>query len=156
MIIRDARLQDLPALVKLSSQAFGLSAWESGVFHRLLQESQSRPRHQHMLVAESSPTHVVGYLILQLIVDEAEIQAVAVEESYRRRGVASALLREGLRHCSDMGGATVFLEVRESNHAARNFYHRFGFHDFGRRPDYYRHPAEDAILMRLNLLHPIQ
>lgn len=154
MIIRDARLPDLPAMVRLSSQAFGLSAWEPGVFHRLLQETQSRPRHQHMLVAEGAPNHVIGYLILQLIVDEAEIQAVAVEESCRRCGVASALLREGLRHCADMGGTTVFLEVRERNQAARSFYRRFGFQDFGRRPDYYRHPAEDAILMRLQLPHP--
>lgn len=152
MIIRDARLQDLPAMVNLSSQAFGLSAWEPGVFLRLLQEAKSRPRHQHMLVAESSPNHVIGYLILQLVADEAEIQAVAVEERCRRCGVASALLKEGLRHCLEMGGTTVFLEVRESNQAARNFYYRFGFQDFGRRPDYYRHPLEDAVLMRLNMI----
>lgn len=156
MIIRDARLQDLSAMVRLSSQAFGLSAWEPGVFHRLLQEAKSRPRHQYMLVAEGAPNHVIGYLILQMIVDEAEIQAVAVEEGCRRCGVASALLREGLRHCADTGGTTVFLEVRESNQAARNFYRRFGFEDFGRRPGYYRHPVEDAILMRLSLSPPAQ
>lgn len=151
MIIRDARQQDLTSIARLSGQAFGLSSWEPGVFHRLLQEAKNRPRHQYILVAESAPNHVVGYLVLQLIVDEAEIQAVAVEESCRRCGVASALLREGLRHCADMGGTTIFLEVRESNQAARNFYRRFGFQDFGRRPDYYRHPSEDAILMRFSL-----
>lgn len=153
MIIRDARLQDLTAMVRLSSQAFGLSAWEPAVFHRLLQEAKNRPRHQYMLVAEGAPNHVIGYLILQLVVDEAEIQAVAVDESCRRCGVASALLREGLRHCVEVGGNAVFLEVRESNQAARTFYRRFGFQDFGRRPDYYRHPSEDAILMRLSLPH---
>lgn len=155
MMIRDAGAQDLVAMVRLSSQAFGLSAWEPGVFQRLLQESKLRPRHQHMLVAENSSGHVIGYLILQLVVDEAEIQAVAVEENCRRCGVASALLREGLRHCAEMGGTTVFLEVRESNIAARNFYHHFGFQDYGRRPDYYRHPAEDAVLMRLSLLNNV-
>ena len=152
MIIRDARAQDLVAMVRLSSQAFGVSAWEPGVFHRLLQESLSRPRHERILVAENSPGHVVGYLILQLIVDEAEIQAVAVEERCRRHGIATALLIEGLKHCAEMGGTTVFLEVRESNQAARSFYRRFGFQDYGKRPDYYRHPPEDAILMRLSLI----
>lgn len=152
MMIRNAGVQDLIAIVRLSGQAFGPSAWEPTVFYRLLQESVSRPRHERMLVAEAAPGHVVGYLIVQLVIDEAEIQALAVEETCRRQGIASALLHHGLQFCREMGGSTVFLEVRESNQAAHAFYRSFGFRDYGKRTDYYRHPAEDAILMRLDLL----
>jgi ribosomal protein S18 acetylase RimI-like enzyme len=45
----------------------------------------------------------------------------------------------------------VFLEVRESNQAARAFYARLGFEQSGRRKLYYANPPEDAVLYRLTL-----
>jgi ribosomal-protein-alanine N-acetyltransferase len=43
----------------------------------------------------------------------------------------------------------VFLEVRASNRAAIEMYRGFNFEELARRRDYYRHPREDAIVMRL-------
>jgi ribosomal-protein-alanine N-acetyltransferase len=40
----------------------------------------------------------------------------------------------------------VFLEVRESNAAARRLYENLGFHENGRRKAYYAEPSEDAVL----------
>ncbi len=44
----------------------------------------------------------------------------------------------------------MFLEVRESNIAARNLYKRLGFLEAGRRRDYYPAPPEDAIVMKFH------
>jgi ribosomal-protein-alanine N-acetyltransferase len=46
---------------------------------------------------------------------------------------------------------SVFLEVRESNTAARTLYERAGFEQSGRRESYYTNPPEDAILYRFTL-----
>jgi hypothetical protein len=48
----------------------------------------------------------------------------------------------------------VFLEVRESNEAARLFYEKSGFIQSGRRKSYYSNPLEDAVLYRLALTKP--
>ena len=51
----------------------------------------------------------------------------------------------------DLGGKGVrmaFLEVRESNSAARKLYDSRGFREIGRRRNYYRRPVEDALVMR--------
>jgi ribosomal-protein-alanine N-acetyltransferase len=49
------------------------------------------------------------------------------------------------------GALNMYLEVRESNDAARRLYASRGFLEIGRRRGYYRRPAEDAIVLRLEL-----
>jgi ribosomal protein S18 acetylase RimI-like enzyme len=78
--------------------------------------------------------------------DEAEILNLAVHPSFRRRGVGLALVAAVPR-------PVVFLEARESNHAARALYRKAGFTESGVRLGYYSavhesHP-ESAIVMRL-------
>jgi ribosomal-protein-alanine N-acetyltransferase len=47
-----------------------------------------------------------------------------------------------------LGAEEIFLEVRESNAAARALYAGFGFREVGRRARYYSRPVEDAIVLR--------
>ena len=42
-------------------------------------------------------------------------------------------------------------EVRASNLAAQRLYASRGFHEVGRRTDYYKNPVEDALILRLDL-----
>jgi ribosomal-protein-alanine acetyltransferase len=75
--------------------------------------------------------------------DEVEVLNLAVDPQFRRQGIATQLLRSiRSRH--------VFLEVRESNRAARNLYQKLGFVEIGRRERYYDDPEETAIVMRLS------
>jgi [ribosomal protein S18]-alanine N-acetyltransferase len=48
------------------------------------------------------------------------------------------------------GGKQVFLEVRESNHAARALYEKWAFVESGRRKMYYHDPPEDALVLRFS------
>jgi ribosomal protein S18 acetylase RimI-like enzyme len=69
----------------------------------------------------------------------------------RRRGFGTRLLGEFLRRAQSEGATAIFLEVRESNHAARSLYEKWAFSESGRRPRYYTQPEEDAIVYRLAL-----
>jgi ribosomal protein S18 acetylase RimI-like enzyme len=75
---------------------------------------------------------------------EREILNLAVRPVYRRLGIARALLNYELQH-----PATHYLEVRESNAAARQLYESIGFTIVGHRPGYYSHPCEAAIVMTM-------
>ena len=88
----------------------------------------------------------VGYIMMQLIGDEGEIQNLAVHPDYRRNGVASALLKRSL-DAADRLDAVVYLEVRSSNAGAIALYEKFGFRVLGVRKRYYSQPTEDALVM---------
>ncbi|HXH63250.1 MAG TPA: ribosomal protein S18-alanine N-acetyltransferase [Gemmatimonadales bacterium] len=90
----------------------------------------------------------VGYVLARQAADEAEILNLGVAPTARRRGIGRALVREGLAALAARGAEQVFLEVRESNAAARALYAEFGFAEVGRRRGYYRRPTEDAIVLR--------
>jgi ribosomal-protein-alanine N-acetyltransferase len=90
---------------------------------------------------------VAGFLVLSRPAPgECEILNLAVGPQCRRAGVATALLRVALH---DFRG-DVFLEVRESNAAARKFYKRLGFQELTVREKYYNTPLESAIVMKFH------
>ena len=76
----------------------------------------------------------------------------AARLAIRRQGIAKELLTYALRYMSKEGAVTSFLEVRESNTAAREMYRSFGYEETGRRKRYYKDNDEDAILMTLDHL----
>jgi len=92
---------------------------------------------------------LAGFLCGGTVLDEAEVELLAVSPSFRRQGVASALLTRFLEACRERGIAVVHLEVRASNFGAAALYERFGFVRDGLRKNYYRRPPEDALLYSL-------
>jgi len=91
---------------------------------------------------------VAGYAVAHHAADEAEILNLGVAPAQRRRGLGRALVVHLMALLADRGVRAVYLEVRESNDAARCLYRQLGFRDVGRRPGYYRRPVEDAVILR--------
>jgi [ribosomal protein S18]-alanine N-acetyltransferase len=92
---------------------------------------------------------VAGVLQWRNLGEEVEILDLAVDPAYRRQGHAAFLLRNFLKEASRSAVKKVFLEVRDSNAAALALYQKFGFQISGRRPNYYRNPRENALLLAL-------
>lgn len=90
---------------------------------------------------------VVGFLVVQAVVAEAEILNLCVAPEKRRAGLAEALLNEAISELRRARVDRLFLEVRESNTPAISFYEKHQFRKTGRRPAYYRNPDEAAVLM---------
>jgi ribosomal-protein-alanine N-acetyltransferase len=104
--------------------------------------AQWTPEGHDFLVAESDGA-IGGFLVWRHTApDEVEILNLAVSAESRRRGIAKALI-------AALPNGDVFLEVRESNTAARGLYGAAGFVEVGVRPAYYQNPPEGAIVMRL-------
>ena len=87
---------------------------------------------------------VCGYLIILDSIDVYEILAIATVEKYRNKGIAQELLDK-------IKTKDIFLEVRESNQTAINFYKKNNFKEISIRKDYYSEPTENAIIMKLEV-----
>ena len=109
------------------------------------------PRVQFLVARAAGDGRLMGYAIAWHVMDEGELANLAVAPDARRRGVASALLDAVIRDASARGTSRIFLEVRESNSAARALYSARGFDEVGRRKGYYRLPVEDALILRRTL-----
>ena len=94
---------------------------------------------------------IEGFLVARALDNEWEIENMAVAGPARRHGLGARLLGEFLDRVRAAGAQGVFLEVRESNHAARSLYEKWAFVQSGRRKGYYRGPEEDAITYCLDL-----
>lgn len=98
------------------------------------------------LVAKEE-NEVIGYIGMSIVIDEGYIFNVAVRESYRNKGVATALINELVTYGKKNNFSFITLEVRESNFPAISLYSKFGFIKAGERKDYYSKPKENAILL---------
>ncbi len=101
-------------------------------------------------VAEAAGTPA-GFLVARVTSHEAEILNLAVDPANRRAGIATALFNHALAEFRRLQATRVFVEVRESNAGAIQFYERHGFVSTGRRPGYYQSPAEAAVLLTIKL-----
>jgi ribosomal-protein-alanine N-acetyltransferase len=50
-------------------------------------------------------------------------------------------------YCKEKKITNMTLEVRESNLVAQNLYKKYGFLEYGIRPNYYADDHEDAVIM---------
>jgi ribosomal-protein-alanine N-acetyltransferase len=91
---------------------------------------------------------VVGYIMARISGEEGEILNLAVLPRDRRKGIARRLLAAGMEALVAEGVREAYLEVRESNVPAITLYRSAGFRPVGLRPDYYRNPPEDALVLR--------
>jgi [ribosomal protein S18]-alanine N-acetyltransferase len=94
-------------------------------------------------------TRIQGFLVARALDPEWEIENIAIAGPAQRHGLGTRLLGEFLDLARRQGMHAVFLEVRESNLAARALYEKWEFVETGRRKRYYSKPEEDAIVYRV-------
>ncbi len=107
-----------------------------------------------LFVAESERGLVgfaVGKVIGMGLESSSELESVAVSSDARRTGVGRSLCAAVIEWCRTQGAAEIELEVRAASAGAIALYLGLGFVVEGGRPEYYREPTDDAVLMRLKL-----
>ncbi|MDU8909723.1 ribosomal protein S18-alanine N-acetyltransferase [Aestuariicoccus sp. MJ-SS9] len=132
------------ALAGIAARAYRhMTPWSAADFAEPLAQPAA------LLVAEDR-----GFVLGRVVLDEAEVLALAVEPAMQRQGHARRLLSRFETAAAARGAGQVFLEVAAGNAAARGLYAALGYAEVGKRRDYYRQPdgaRDDAICLRKDL-----
>ena len=90
---------------------------------------------------------VAGYVGSQTVLEESDMMNLAVRPEFRRQGLGRLLVNT-LIYELETDSHCLLLEVRQSNEGAIALYRGLGFRQVGRRPNYYKRPTEDALILR--------
>jgi ribosomal-protein-alanine N-acetyltransferase len=147
--IRQMKAADAEAVIELElecglnarSEASLLSELENDLAIRLVAAG-----------AEAGGISIRGVFGGRVVLDELQIDNLAVLPALRRQGIGARLLRAALETARKKGAIRALLEVRANNAIAQNLYRKLRFEVVGTRRDYYQQPAEDALVMVCDLL----
>lgn len=141
------RKDDLDRVMEIETASFTMP-WSRNLFL-----SEFRNSAVSLLLAAraaGSSGAVIGYIVCWITADELHILDLATSEDRRRQGIARELARTALARGYGRGARRAFLEVRDSNAAAKKLYGGLGFIESMRRRAYYELPVEDAVVMSLD------
>ncbi|WP_227556504.1 ribosomal protein S18-alanine N-acetyltransferase [Acinetobacter courvalinii] len=135
--MRDSDLENVAAIERLVQT----HPWNKQQFQESLASYQCTVYEQ--------ANQVVGFCILQPVLDEANLLLMAIHPSQQGKGLGYKLLDQSIQQLKN-NPIQIFLEVRESNTAAIRLYEKTGFHQIDVRKNYYPNQdgsREHAVIM---------
>jgi ribosomal-protein-alanine acetyltransferase len=159
-LLRPATPADIPSLLLLERKCATAAHWTKQQYEELFQPGAHSPP-RLVLVANrireifsipdsviysKASSYLLGFLVARRVAPEWELENIVVAPEARRTGLGTRLLAALLAQARETNSQSVFLEVRESNAAARSLYEKAGFKFTAHRKSYYTSPQEDAVL----------
>lgn len=149
-MIRTCTISDIDEMVSIHQQHF-LRGWSREELVQLLNEPGC------FCFVYDGEKQCAGFILFRLVADEAEILTLVIDESQKRKGIATALLECSFHVLAEKRAHSLFLEVAEDNSAALQLYEKIGFLVNGRRRGYYPRLGRtraDALLMH-KIMQPV-
>lgn len=153
--LRIAEPGDAPAIAEMSRDFI-----ESGLGWRYDPERilrAMRRRETLVLAASGRPTYVArerpplaGFAIMDFGDERAHLVLLAVQPTQRRHGIGRRLVEWLMESALTAGMASVHLELRADNAAARRFYRALGFSETVLMPRYY--DGREAAMRMIRVL----
>ena len=140
--VRIAKSSDLDDIYELDVQTFAMPWSKEALSYDILENDNA-----FVIVAEYEG-EFAGYADIWTVLDEADLNSIAVRVDFRRKGIGDAIMLAMTEMLSANGVATINLEVRVSNMPAIKLYKKYGFNEYGVRPGYYLDNGEDALIMK--------
>ena len=134
--------EHLSGAADLEKLCFPIEPWSEGALAVLCRE------HGMGYAALDENGTVLAYVGMTYAADEGSITNVATHPAARRQGLGRAVVQALMKEGAALGLADIYLEVRLSNAPAIALYESLGFSVVGTRKNFYRHPTEDALLMK--------
>lgn len=137
-------INDVAQIFNIENESISDGRSETIIRNQFL-EIPTENHEQITIVAENDG--IIGYVSVSRIIDELDIDTIAVKSEYRGRHIGQSLMEVLVDTAKESGCSKIMLEVRENNIPARKLYEKCGFSQVGVREGYYTDNNENAILM---------
>lgn len=131
-------------LSALDKKCVGADGWSADSFRSEVQKDNG------IVLCFTDGNNIIALLSGYFAEGEGDITSVAVDENFRRMGLAQKLIAEFIKNLPE-NTENIFLEVRENNTPAINLYKKCGFEKLSLRKNFYSNPTENAIVMVKNV-----
>ena len=150
--IRPASVADIRGMIALERDSPSAAHWPEPAYARVFSADSAT---RIAIVAEDREASVRGFAIARVVGEEVELENIVVDRKRRNQGLGTRLVERIMEKSKSRNASRLFLEVRESNPAARALYEKCGFVVSGRRRAYYTSPREDAVLYTRKVGNPV-
>jgi len=156
VVIKQTVKSDIPKILDIQTECH-LSIWTAEDYQKELERKDS------LLLSAKFEGTLIGFMMIRMsspashLTDESaqfaelDILNFGVSQKYQKLGIGGLLFERLLNKTAGLNLESFWLEVRESNLDAINFYKKKGFLKVQVRKNFYRQPTENAIVMKLNL-----
>lgn len=142
VVIRKMELPDCEQVYALECACFGAGGWQ------LTDYQETVNMDNHICYVAEQAGSIVGFALVIVMVDTADLINIAVAKDYRGQGISKLLMKQLDVEAKRLSLVNVTLEVRASNQVAISLYEKFGFVKISVRKQYYSNPTEDADIMQ--------
>lgn len=148
-------LEDLDPIMSIEQQIYP-NPWSAQVMQDCIQAGYQCIKGQ----TSQYPDEVACYALMMIGYQESNLLNIGVNPKFQRQSIASQMMHRLLLISRINQAKYMWLEVRESNHAARGLYQKLNFETVGLRKNYYKYlnaegekVKEHAILMSKKIGH---
>ncbi len=138
--IRLAQKEDIDGIYEVEKQSFTTPWHYESLFYDVCDNTNS------LYIVAVDNDNIIGFCGVHIVLDECHINNLAVLPQFRRKGTANKLIDLLISSTKNLT-KLYWLEVRQSNIAAKNLYDKYGFVPVAIRPGYYKDTNEDAVVM---------
>lgn len=142
--IQKSSILDADEISKLETECFDYNVYPINEIKNIIRT----PR--YTILKASADKQCVGYIIYSVVVDECDLDKIAVKNECRHKGIGKLLMDEMLRDLIKRGVKKVYLEVDAENKHAISLYEKLNFEKIDKRTNYYSN-GHNAIVYVLNL-----
>lgn len=147
-VLSNPTREDVHDLVAIQRSAYGGKApWDASTLRNDIEFN----RRSYYIIVKNENQKSVAFIGTWMSAKEVHISNLCVLEDYQGLGIGSFLVQEMKRIGSQLKRQYFTLEVRVSNHGARDLYKRLGFKEVRIKPRYYYDNKEDAVDMKMFL-----
>ncbi len=126
------RVAEIVGVHQRAYAPIGLRGWSGAEIESCMANPVSR-----LVIATSRNGEVRGFMIANIVEDEGEILALAVDPAYQRQNIASNLINNFVNIEKDKKINRLVLEVLATNDGAVSFYEILKFQQIALRRNYY-------------------
>ena len=135
--------ENLKEILEISREVFEEESWNERQFEEAFKTGRS------IFLFAKEKGEAVAFLLAEDLIDSVNLLLIATDEKYRNKKIATKLILELEKITKNKKINKIWLEVKENNYSAINFYKKNNFENIYLRRNYYKNGISALIFEKI-------